>query len=416
MTALAHARPMDQIVAGAPSVSQAGVDGGSCLYEGGFVAPLTATGYLTNGGGVASTNAVCGIAASTYDNTSGTDGVGVDGVSAAAVTLLHGVFARTNSTGAALTNAHLYKPCYAEDDQTVRNAGGATYPLAGIVWGFEDDGRVQVLCHGGLNYLLSQSALSANLAAITAGLGASLIGVQDADAHFPVAADVEACLKDIFVQLAKATTPGGASLVGLFDTANHWTSTTLETLAAEIAVHLKTAQASIVLRPMDFALATGAPMAIWANGATTVPGFYIDNAKAQVIRWNNDAAPAQVMTSFQIPADMNLAVAPTLVIHAHKIGATLGDAVTFAVSLYNQVVGALQDADVDWGGTTTAMTGDATTKTVQEVTLAGLSAGDLPMAGSSVTMLIKPTAGTLGTDDLSIDSVAIKYTRKILTS
>lgn len=413
MTALAHARPMDQIVAGAPSVSQAGVDGGSCLYEGGFVAPLTATGYLTNGGGVASTNAVCGIAASTYDNTSGTDGVGVDGVSAAAVTLLHGVFARTNSTGAALTNAHLYKPCYAEDDQTVRNAGGATYPLAGIVWGFEDDGRVQVLCHGGLNYLLSQSALSANLAAITAGLGASLIGVQDADAHFPVAADVEACLKDIFVQLAKATTPGGASLVGLYDAGLHWTATTLEALAAEIAVSLKTAKGVIEVDLHNLSDPDGDPVVKYSADPT--PGYTILDSKAFGLKWGSHANPVLVMGSVPVPDDLDDTATMVLHIQASKTGATLADAVTFLVAGWFQTVGALHDAGSDVGGTTSAMTGDAIAKTVQEVTLT-ITAANVPPAPAKLTFTFKPTDGKLGTDDLLVSRIWFSYTKKIMTS
>lgn len=406
MSALVHERSMDQLVAGAPSKSQAGVDGGVCLYGGGFVAPLTATGYLTKGGGVASTNAVCGVAEVTVDNTSGSDGD-------LSVNLLHGVFARPNSGTSALDQSHLFKPCYAEDDQTVRAAGGATYPLAGIVVGFEANGDVQVLCHGGLNYLLSQAALAANLAAITNGLGASLIGVEDAANNFAAAANVEACLADIFVQFAKTTSPGGASLVGLYDTATHWTATTVEALAAEIAVALKTAQGCIEV-PLDaFCLAAGTPITAYSSDPT--PGLAVVDSKARAIKWGSHATPTALWGSVSVPNDLNDLAPMTLHLLASKSGATLVDATTFTVAAYFQTVGALHDADADCGGVSDAMVGDATAKTVAELTRA-IAHGDVPPAPANLSFSFKPTDGTLGTDDIYVHRVWFEYTKKIMTS
>ena len=96
-------------------------------------------------------------------------------------------------------------------------------------------------------------------------------------------------------------------------------------------------------------------------------------------------------------------------------GATIGDATTFDIELYNNAVGALHDADVNYGGTTTAMTGDAATKTVQEVSLTALVA-NFGTPGEPVTIGVKPTAGLLGTDDVIIHSIRLQYKRKPATS
>lgn len=121
------------------------------------------------------------------------------------------------------------------------------------------------------------------------------------------------------------------------------------------------------------------------------------------------------MSSFVVPPDMDITFNATLTIRASKTGATLGDAVTFAVGAFNQVVGALHDADADFGGTTSAMTGNATAKTIQAVTLT-LALANLAASPASVTLTIKPTAGTLGTDDLVMHSVRITYQKKLLTA
>lgn len=167
----------------------------------------------------------------------------------------------------------------------------------------------------------------------------------------------------------------------------------------------------IALMPTDFILLTGAPLAIFADGASAVPGSAIADSKANVIRWNNNATLNGVMASFLVPLNMDITANATVTIRASKVGATVGDAVTFAVGAYNQVVGALHDADTNYGGTSSAMTGDAATKTIQAVTLT-LALANLAAYPASVTLTVKPTDGTLGTDDLVVHSVVITYKKK----
>lgn len=158
---------------------------------------------------------------------------------------------------------------------------------------------------------------------------------------------------------------------------------------------------------------TGEPLAVFADSANnpSVPGVQITNSKARTIRWNNAATATGILTSVPMPRDLDIASSVTLYIEASKIGATGADAVTFDVGAFNQVVGALHDADTDFGGVSSAMTGAAATKTIQRVSRS-LAASDLAAYPASLSLTIKFTAGLLGTDDLVLHRVFIAYTKK----
>lgn len=158
---------------------------------------------------------------------------------------------------------------------------------------------------------------------------------------------------------------------------------------------------------------SGTALAVFANAADPTPGFALVDSEALGIRWNNHANPDPIGISFVWPADLDPSKDATLHILASKTGATLADAVTFTATLFNTgVPGALHDADADYGGATGAMTGDATAKTVAELTLT-LAAADLPQTFPAATSLtIQPTDGTLGTDDVVVHAVWIEYSKK----
>lgn len=183
---------------------------------------------------------------------------------------------------------------------------------------------------------------------------------------------------------------------------------------AELYTSAQSAQGVISLPPSRFILLTGAPLAIFADGASAVPGFENTASKAATVRWNNNATLNGIMTSFLVPPDMDITANATVTIHASKVGATGGDLPTFAVGAFNQVVGALYDADADFGGASSAMT-NAATKTIQSVTRT-LALANLAAYPASVTLTLKPTDGTLGTDDLVLHQVIVSYTKKLLTS
>jgi hypothetical protein len=183
----------------------------------------------------------------------------------------------------------------------------------------------------------------------------------------------------------------------------------------EIYQDLKTTRALIRLRPTDFTLADGTPLALFVAGASTVPGLFLTDSKLFSVRWNNDAAPDPIISSFHMPSDVDITQDMIVHFRASKTGATLADAATFGMSAFNQVDGALHDADVSFGGTSSAMVGNATAKTVQNVTLT-LLAANLAAHPTSVTIAVQPTAGTLTTDDLCLIEVYIQYTRKPQTA
>lgn len=211
-----------------------------------------------------------------------------------------------------------------------------------------------------------------------------------------------------------------AAGVSVLDTADYYTSDTVEGVLAEIGQSLESAVGVIPLPPPSTwsLLADGAPMAVWANGATTVPGTYCDGAKVGgAARWNNDAAPAAIVTSFEIPPDMDITVNAVAHFCVAKTGATnnAGNTTTITSIAANQVVGALYDADTNFGGASSALLPAATAKTIQDLTLT-LALADLAAYPASVTLSAKPTAGTLDTDDLVFVSARIVYQKKLQTS
>ncbi len=181
----------------------------------------------------------------------------------------------------------------------------------------------------------------------------------------------------------------------------------------EIYQDLKTTQGIIRLGPTDFALTDGAPLALFVNGVSTVPGLFLTDTKLFSIRWNNDLAPDPVIASFHMPPDVDIAEDMVMHVRASKTGATLADAVQFGLSIWNQVDGALHDADGSFGGNFTSMVGDAPAKTIQNVTLT-LLAANLAAHPTSVTIFLQPF--NLAVDDLCLLEVYVQYTRKLLVS
>lgn len=107
------------------------VKGGVTIYQGSLVA-IDATGCAISGKKAAGITAV-GRAEETVTN-SGADGT-------ASIRVTRGVFVFENTATAAnkITAAHLLKPCYIEDDQTVTaSATGAS--VAGLVVRVDDGG------------------------------------------------------------------------------------------------------------------------------------------------------------------------------------------------------------------------------------------------------------------------------------
>lgn len=180
----------------------------------------------------------------------------------------------------------------------------------------------------------------------------------------------------------------------------------------------QTEQAYLEIPIGAFFEADGTALAVFAGGDSTVPGISVDDSEAAGIRWNNHATPDPIAAGFNLPADRVPNTPMTVRVKASKTGATLADATTFDVGMFFHPVGALRDADANAGGVSSAMTGNAATKTVQVVTRA-IALGDIPNPSTtdpviSGTLTLQPTDDLLDTDDVTIHQVLLEYTRQHL--
>jgi len=227
--------------------------------------------------------------------------------------------------------------------------------------------------------------------------------------------DIEPAIRqaDVATHIADGTGAHAASAISFADSGNKTNAAEVDAALDEIYVSLTSAQGMIPI-PMPYITDAGVALAAFSNGDSAVPGYCV-TAKGLGIRWNNHGTPGAVGAKVLVPLDADVTANMVLNILAAKVGATIGDAVKFTVAAYNNVVGAAYDADSNFGGDSSAMTGDLTTKFVQKVTLT-LALADLPAAGSAIELTIKPKDGTLGTDDVILLGAYITYTKKILTS
>lgn len=161
----------------------------------------------------------------------------------------------------------------------------------------------------------------------------------------------------------------------------------------------------------SFVLAAGTPLAAFADGASATPGIALTDSEAKNIRWNNHATPAAIYASIPLPPDLDDESPAYLEALVSKTGATLGDATTLAIGAFFIAEGNLHDADANAGGTTPALVGNATAKTTDLLSVT-LAAADIPSGALLLNVSIQPTAGTLGTDDLCLHMVRLRYRRK----
>jgi len=180
---------------------------------------------------------------------------------------------------------------------------------------------------------------------------------------------------------------------------------------AALEVDATSAAAVIELPLGGFADADG-DMAKFADGGADGLTWY--ESKGHALRFNNAASPPAMITGFGIPADMDTDKDVIVKFLVAKTGATnnAANTTTITVGAYNQVDGALADADGDYGGATGAVVPNAPAKTL-DVLSRTLASANLPAAGSKVSLTIKPTDGTLDTDDFLIFRAWVEYTRKL---
>ena len=373
------------------------------------------------------------------------DGETFTAVATDRVSVSHGVIPMVNSSTDPVTIADLKNVVYLEGDDTIaRTSAGGTLSPGGILELYEDSTpKVQIgglppalvspstgslLLHAPVADQTALQAIVANERAdgmicvdLTTNLewtfdAASAAGADDWT-RVPAAGSGRWVRKDVsLVDLAATTAAHGAHLIGSQDLGDHTANTTTETQVQEIYLHIHSVQKQVSVAPLSGGiLAAGTPLAAFADSVTSDPGITLANSKAVGVRWNNAAGQIAVWYAVPMPQDLNDAANVVMHILASKTGATVGDATTFTVTAFFQTVGALHDADADCGGASSAMTGAATAKTVQELTLT-LALADVPPSPSVLSFSIKPTDGTLGTDDVVVEGIWFEYKGATLAS
>jgi len=223
------------------------------LYGGSLVCVKTSDGYVYDGADTAGYK-FAGIAERAVDNASGAD-------AAEEVLVRDSGVVELDIAAAAITD--IFKPVYLKDNATVAFAAGVTNGVyVGRMVGLVSATRIRV-AFGRAEKLIE------DLASVASGLGASMIGVQDAAAYF-TGTDLETILTAIGVQLggdddasfgfaeenvladddaiyaalekidlyfgdlASVANAEGASLVGINDADAEYTGTDVEAALAEL--------------------------------------------------------------------------------------------------------------------------------------------------------------------------------------
>lgn len=205
------------------------------------------------------------------------------------------------------------------------------------------------------------------------------------------------------IQASTSTNPALISLEGMAKQID------VAAVAAEVAA-LQLGQVNVPLG--EFRLTAGTPL-IAAEGDDTATPEYVNKTSAMVMQWQDNATPTAAWASVPLPQDLDDTAAIEIHVLASKSGttSTSGDVTTFTIAAYFQTVGALYDADTDHGGATGAVTA-GTAKAVREVSLS-IAENAVPASPSVLTFSMKPTDGTLTTDDVYVHGVWIEYTRKV---
>ncbi len=278
-----------------------------------------------------------------------------------------------------------------------------------------DGAMVAIRMINGNGVIEVECIVDAAIARGTVLYGANDGKLTDTVSGSPYAVALEVGVDNKHIQVAiwavKSTT---AATVTIADAGAFTAQANVETALQELYQHMQSVQNFINLPIAGFTEQDGTALADFADGASTTPGWNAGD-ESFGIRWNNHAAPDPISTSVPIPPDLDETANVVIHLLAAKVGATIGDAVTWLVEAFNNADAAAYDADTDFGGTSSAMTGDAVSKTVQEETLT-LALANVAASPCVLTLTVQPTDGTLGTDDVILMGVWLEYKKKILTS
>lgn len=272
---------------------------------------------------------------------------------------------------------------------------------------------VQPLCKDGTFLVNANDSFDARADLYGAADG-RVSDVSDGTAYFKAleAATAQDDIVEVILHPSVSTT---AATVSVDDSSGFTSAATVEAALAEIYQHIVSTQAIAPVNLLGATEIDGTLLEAFADASSATPGIDTLGNEAIGIRWNNHGNPDPIITNVVIPPDLDSGEDVVVHILAAKDGADASDAVTFEVGAFFLTDGALYDADANAGGTSSAMTADATAKTLQEETVT-ISASDVSGAPGVISLTLQPTDGTLDTDDVLVVGMWLEYTRQILTS
>lgn len=194
-----------------------------------------------------------------------------------------------------------------------------------------------------------------------------------------------------------------AATVTITDAGGFTAATEVESALAEIYQDLISAQHVIDAPISSIMLEDGTPLGKWSAGAT--PGFKQISAKELVVAWDGNASPGPVAVTLPF-VDPRIDDSADVVVHilARMNGVTDTPVVVFE-AYFNA-------GDTDAAGTDPEVTGGVT---LTEYTMT-IASADVPAAPGSLTLIMTPTAGEMGTDELYIYAAWLEVTSKVRTS
>lgn len=217
--------------------------------------------------------------------------------------------------------------------------------------------------------------------------------------------DIEPAIKqaDVATHIADTSGAHAASAISFADSGSKTAATEVDAALDEIYVDL-TSAAHVI--PIDLnSVRKEDGTALTALAADAVPGFTQLSNKELVLAWAADATPLAAAVTVPL-VDPAINDAADIVVHylARMGGAT--DTPVLAMEAY---IGA---GDTDCMGADDEIDG-GTDLTEYSATIA---AADVPAAPTSLTLILTPTAGQMGTDALYVYAIWLEVTRKLRTA
>lgn len=217
--------------------------------------------------------------------------------------------------------------------------------------------------------------------------------------------DIEPAIKQdsVDAHIADASGAHAASAISIADAGGFSSADNVETACAEL---YRDALSTAHVIPVCLgAVRSEDGSSLTSLAADAAPGFTQLDNKEVVLAWAANAAPlaASVVIPLVDPA-INDAADVSVHVLAKMGGAT--DTPTLAYEAY------IGSGDTDCAGTDPEITG-GTALTEYVMTIA---ADDVPSAPSSLTLILTPTAGQMGTDALYVYAIWLTVTRKLRTS